>query len=459
IPAAGYYGQYLYGRNYSSLSPRSEALGEALTVLFDVASRQQQQSIIAKTPVTNYGIPCIYPQIPGILPYHNNAVWPFVETYWAMASAKAGNEASLIRAISAVYRPGALFLTNKENFVAADGDYAGTQINSSNMLWSLSGNIAIIYKILFGLHYNENSLRFEPFVPKAMAGDRLLSNYHYRNALLDISLSGFGNKIKSITIDGAPVINASIPASITGKHIIKILLADNTTGGTSNLQPNYTAPETPVVALIKSRLTWAKTHGATGYRIIKDGKYLYTTTNTNYTVVPGTYAEYQVASIDEKGVTSFNSEPVAVSASNNFRILQAEDFASPSVKPYQGYTGSGFVEVSKHKNTILKFKVDVRQNGYYAFDLRYANGNGPINTENKCAIRTLNVDGKFAGTYVLPQRGKDVWSAWGFTNSIKIHLTKGSHIVSLAFEPANENMNGDINEAMIDYVRVINIGL
>ncbi|HTD41076.1 MAG TPA: hypothetical protein VK671_10685, partial [Mucilaginibacter sp.] len=153
LPAKGYYGQFLYGRNFKMLSPRSEALGEALSVLFDAVDADKQQSVISNTPVNAFGIPCIYPQIPDILPYHNNAVWPFVETYWAMASAKAGNEASVIRAISAVYRPAALFLTNKENFVATDGDYAGTQINSSNMLWSLSGNIALVYKVLFGIHY------------------------------------------------------------------------------------------------------------------------------------------------------------------------------------------------------------------------------------------------------------------------------------------------------------------
>src|SRR6202012_4908853 len=122
----------------------SEALGEALSVLFDVAGAQREKTVVSHAPVNDFGIPCIYPQIPDILPYHNNAVWPFVETYWAMASAKTGNEASLLSAISAVYRPGALFLTNKENFVTTDGDFAGTQINSSNMLWSLSGNIAIV---------------------------------------------------------------------------------------------------------------------------------------------------------------------------------------------------------------------------------------------------------------------------------------------------------------------------
>lgn len=454
MPASGYYGQYLYGRNYSSLSTRAEALGEALAVLFGIADAGQQQSIIARTPVTAYGISCIYPQIPDILPYHNNAVWPFVETYWAMASAKAGNEASLLRAISAVYRPGALFLTNKENFVAADGDYAGTQINSSNMLWSLSGNIAIVYKILFGMKYDENSLMVQPFVPKAMAGERTLINYHYRNAQLDITMTGFGNKIKSITLDGSPLANASIPATLTGKHCVKIVLADNTPGGTSNMQPNYTAPETPIVKLVKNKLTWSKIKGAVYYQLIKNGKYLYAVTNNSYALIPGAYAEYQVAAVDANGVASFKSEPVATTSPADIEVLQAEEFAPPSSKTYQGYTGKGFVEVSTHQNRKLKFRVNIKQSGYYSLDIRYANGNGPINTENKCAIRTLNADNKFAGTYVLPQRGKAVWSDWGFSNPIRLRLTKGMHNITLAYEPANENMNGDVNEAMVDYLRV-----
>ena len=47
--------------------------------------------------------------------------------------------------------------TNKvdgEEILKLDGfDFAGTQINSSNMLWSLSGSLGLVYKILFGMHY------------------------------------------------------------------------------------------------------------------------------------------------------------------------------------------------------------------------------------------------------------------------------------------------------------------
>ena len=65
-----------------------------------------------------------------------------------------------------------MILTNKENFVAGNGDFAGTQINSGNMLWSLSGSLGLVYKVLFGMHYEADRLVFRPFVPQAFQGAR-----------------------------------------------------------------------------------------------------------------------------------------------------------------------------------------------------------------------------------------------------------------------------------------------
>lgn len=458
LPGQGYYGQYLYGRYNKMVSPRSEALGEALAVLFDAADGDKQQSIIANTPVNDFGIPCIFPQIPNILPYHNNAVWPFVETYWAMASAKAGNETAVMRAISAIYRPAALWLTNKENFVASDGDFAGTQINSSNMLWSLSGNIALVYKVLFGIHYKENGLQFEPFVPKALTGARSLNNFRYRDAVLDIDMVGYGNRIKNIMLDGRTLKEAIIPAGLKGAHHIKIALANNELLGKSNLIPDYTAPETPVVIYANGKLTWRKAQDAVSYRVIKNGQFLALIKTPGYTVNANVFAEYQVIAIDAKGIASFASEPVPVIPANARQTIEVETFADKSGHPYNGFTGDGFVEISKTVNTLLNIPVNIGRKGIYMIDFRYANGNGPINTENKCAIRTLNVDDHFAGTVVLPQRGKGEWSNWGYCNSIKLKLGKGKHLVSLRLKDANENMNVDVNQAMIDHLRLVRIG-
>ncbi|MFA5047299.1 MAG: amylo-alpha-1,6-glucosidase, partial [Paludibacter sp.] len=222
MPEQKYYGQYLYGRNSQLLSPRSEALGEALCVVFDVADPARQKEIVQNVPVVDYGIPCIFPQIGDIPPYHNNAVWPFVQTYWMWAGAKAGNESSVLHSIAAIYRAAGMFLTNKENFVADNGDWAGTQINSGNMLWSLSGNISIVHKVLFGIRFEENGLKFEPFIPKVMSATRKLDNFKYRKAILDIELSGFGNRIASFMLDGKIQKEPVVSATLSGKHKVKI---------------------------------------------------------------------------------------------------------------------------------------------------------------------------------------------------------------------------------------------
>ena len=97
------------------------------------------------------------------------------------------------------------------------------------------------------------------------------------------------------------------------------------------------------------------------------------------------------------------------------------------------------------------------ETGTYAIDLRYSNGNGPVNTENKCAIRTLTINGNFAGALVMPQRGRDEWSNWGYSNAVKVNLKKGLNNVSIIFKDYNDNMNETINQAMIDNLRVVRL--
>src|SRR5690606_25495023 len=118
----------------------------------------------------------------------------------------------------------ALFLTNKENFVATTGDFVGTQINSDNMLWSLAGNIGTIYKAIFGMENTVDGLRLDPFVPDALKGKHQLRNYAYRGAVLDIILEGRGNRIASMTLNGEPMASAFVPADATGRQQIHVVL-------------------------------------------------------------------------------------------------------------------------------------------------------------------------------------------------------------------------------------------
>ena len=185
----GYYAMYRYGRNYPILNPRAETLGESLMILYDMAPADRAAAITENNPTTPFGAAIFYPQIADMPPYHNNALWPWVGAYWALANAKAGNEEGTLEAIGAVFRPAALFATNKENFVLDNGDIA-TELNSSNMLWCLAGNLALTHKILFGIDFKKDGLAFHPFVPKALAAERTLEGFKYRKATLDVTVKG-----------------------------------------------------------------------------------------------------------------------------------------------------------------------------------------------------------------------------------------------------------------------------
>jgi hypothetical protein len=457
VPSYGYYSQYLYGRNFKMPSPVAEALGEALCIYFGIADEERQKLLVEKVPVTDFGLTCIYPQIPNIPPYHNNAVWPFVQSYWALAAAKVGNDSAVMESITAIYRPAALFVTNKENFVADNGDFAGTVINSSNMLWSLSGNLALVQKLIFGIEFMADKLMFHPFVPKALQGIRSLTNFKYRNAVLDISIEGYGNAISSFLLDGKATALYEVPAGIKGKHTIKIALSNSVPPCRINKVENVTAPATPIVTMVQNLLNWQPVDGVDNYMVMRNGQFASGVKGTNYLMPANDCAEYQVIAWNQNSVLSFASEPLFKNACNKMSLYEIEKVAKKSPLAYKGFSGDGFIQISKTVNRIINIPVNIPEKGLYAISFRYANGNGPVNTENKCAIRTLTVDKKLTGTVIFPQRGKEEWSNWGFSNATQATLSKGKHIISVSFKDANDNMNGEVNEAMLDYLQVLKI--
>ena len=427
----GYYAMYLYGRDNLITNPRAETLGESLAVMWNVAPADRAKSITVNNPTTPFGVATFYPSIPDMPAYHNKSLWPWVGSWWALANAKVGNEEGVMQAIGNVFRPAALFCTNKENYNLENGDIA-TELNSSNMLWCLSGNIALTHKILFGIDFEKDGLAFHPFVPKALAATRSLNGFKYRDANLDITVSGYGNEIRSFKVNGKEQ-DPFIPAKkAKGNMKVEILMADNTLPVLGlNETAQRSTPITPIVWLEGNKLVWNPIEYIGEYIVLKDGKEVARTHATTFDAsAPG---EYQIIGVSTDGIESFASEP---------RSTRKET-----------YVGVG--NVSNDKTSILNVPVKVDEPGVYYVSVNYANGNGPVNTENKCAIRTLTVDGKREGLVVLPHRGRDNWDEYGWSNSVKVNLTPGEHIVGLEFRPENENMNIATNHAVISGIRLV----
>ncbi|MDE6680212.1 MAG: hypothetical protein K2J92_02540, partial [Muribaculaceae bacterium] len=344
-------------------------------------------------------------------------MWPWVGSWWGLANAKAGNEVGVMQSIGSVFRPAALFCTNKENFNLENGDIA-TELNSSNMLWCLSGNIALTHKILFGIDFEKDGLAFHPFVPEALAGTRSLEGLKYRNAKIDITVSGYGNRIKSFKVNGkeqAPFIPAD---KAKGNMKVDIVMADNSIPriGVAEV-PQLNAPLTPDTWLEGTVLTWNPIEYIGSYIVLKDGKEIARTKATTFDAsIPG---EYQVIGVSADGIEGFASEP---------RSTRPQILVDIPAKDNDKYS-------------VLSLPVKIDNPGDYYISVKYANGNGPVNTENKCAIRTLLVDKDRAGMLVMPQRGRDNWEDLGWSNSVKVPLTADDHILTIDFRPENENMN------------------
>jgi glycogen debranching enzyme len=447
MPAQGYYGEYLYGRETMQLSPRSESLGELLAILFDIASPSQQRQMLAHLPQLDYGAPTVYPQTPGIPPYHNESVWPFVQAFWNLAAAKNHSDALVADGLSILLRHTAFFLTNKENLVATTGSPYGTEINSSRQLWSVAGSLAMVYRVLFGMNFEEDGIRLAPMIPSGFDGEYQLSNLHYRQALLTLRIRGTGAAIRSQQLDGKPF-NGRISSSIEGAHTIEIILARDSK--TPDAKPIYAensvAPDTPELQLAENSLLWKPVLGADTYRVERDGKTFKTVRDTVLALPENALSTphaYQVAAFNRQGVASFFSAPVFAPLVVPAATATFENSATP-------------LRLTRSTPPVAA-SIDLAAEGEFTLRIRYANGAGPKNTGNQCALRSLYIDDRFAGVAVMPQRGLGAWEDFGQSSSIAAHLTAGKHRIELRMETINNNMNYENNEVRVSRLELYHI--
>lgn len=477
------YAIYLYGRQNLVQHPQQEILGSSFAILWDIADKDRQKLMSRNHIEEAFGTPDFYPQLRDQYPYHNDAMWPFTQAYWMKAQAKVGNEEAVLHAIASIYRLAAMSLSNMENMVIWNGDYKGLPINSPRQLWSVAANASIVTNIYFGISYALDGIHFSPFVPKVLSAKRQLSNFKYRDAVLDMTVSGYGNTIKSFRLDGvetAPL----FPANLSGNHTIEIVLDNRQPAKIGiTMKENAYQPLTPVVSLAGGKLTYNAATDVREYIILRDGKEIATTTDTSYAISGD--GEYAVVAVGKNGYRSYMSEPVA--AYSNVIVREVEQSALPfnpdrkAVKESAG-VGSGVkadggsraevsslkgvdisgasgnvAMVTRNENIYIAIPVDIDADGVYAIDWRYANGNGPINTDNKCVTRVLKVDGNAAGVSVFPHRGTDEWNNWGWSNANMLKLSKGRHVVTLEFQDEVENMNIHVNQALLDQLRITRV--
>jgi hypothetical protein len=262
--------------------------------------------------------------------------------------------------------------------------------------------------------------------------------------------------VASFKLDGKISEKAFFPASLTGNHTIEIEMKNNSFGDTKiNLVENKFSLSNPQVKLIGTKLDWDDIPGAISYNIYKNGVMIKAIPENHFNVNTNEFAEYKVTALDDQKTESFSSEPILICPDSDRKIIEVESVVEKSILPYSNYSGDGFVEISSTKNREININIVSSVGGTFLVDCRYANGTGPWNTDNNCGIRSVYIEDKYSGVWVFPQRGTNEWSDWGFSNSIEVPLEKGNNKLTIKFEDWNINMDGEINDALLDYIRVI----
>ena len=468
IESKGCYSQYLYGRTSLVASSRSDALGQALCIIFGIADPVRARRIVTTSYASPYGVPCFSPQIPNIYSYHNSAVWPYIQAYWLWAATVAGNPQAVTHSMASIYRPVALNASHTDLFSATDGEPIAAA-NSSSPLLSIAATLSIAQRTIAGIALEEDGIAFHPVIPRIWSGKNQVNNFRYRKAILDISVQGFGDQVRACYIDGKKQNKAFLPASLTGRHSVRLVMnGEFAYNDLSKPQPLTFSPETPGVWFDgANRIAWQQVHGSKEYKILRNGNTVAIQPegfiNGNHFDIPDEegYADYQVVAVSEDGTESFASQPLAhydLANMQQYDMTMTRFAPATSFAACKGFSGNGAVELTTSDNTRIDITLDIPTEGDYLIDFRYANGSGSPVRGDMCATRMLWHNNKCMGSIVFPQRGKDIWNDWGYSTPIRLHLEKGAQTIVLIYELANENMNAQgVNRAMLDHVRLIRL--
>ena len=428
----------------NALSGKGDILGNGFALWFDVGTDEQMQSITENYPLVNYGATTTYPSKMGNGEhaqryYHNRGIWPGWQTILMVGANLQGNETLAEEIFDSNIRTAATALSNYEvvNFETGEG------IHSSQQLWSIAGTLAGYYRLVFGMNYEENGITFNPTVQDWMEGPLTLSNYTYRDATLNITVNGTGDKVSSFIVNGEAqdISTYVLPTDATGVYTIEITL-EGTEGEEDTISQGdqylEICPSMPTMKYnsTTNTLSWTPVSGLT-YKLWTGSEYIDVTGLTSYTVDPTVYGSYSLLSVSESGLESEYSEPIIVSPD---RItVEAEDASLKSTKYIQtgrsGYSGTGYVLDKCEDSAEIQILVDVPKSGKYLLHSIY-NNIGAAQDGLSCGIRSVYVDGEDVGTMVFPE----VYSEYTYQESthVTLNLAAGKHIIKVVYDTTNE---------------------
>ena len=418
-----------------------DLLGESLGILYSASFASVSTKLTESYPRTAYGSPVISHQLPDIPPYHNQAIWPFVEAYALLAAKAAHNQVAYQHSFAALTRAAAMFLSHRENFHDITGAPDQTAINSDRQLWSVGAWLAAIYKGLFGMEisYAFDDRSFEltlhpdnPFPWDGYALDGLVLH----DTPISIKLNGVGSIVQALRVNGE-LLSPETSLKLTGEPLdIEIELTNADDPG-KMIQAEFMQPATPVAHWSVDTLSWSNPSGTTLLEL--NGRIL-DTLRSSPVIMPDTLTGFfALRTLAADGLVSLPTDPQYLGASATL-ILTAQE-------PY-------FVELGKETGYIrLGFSLPVA--GNYLLRFIYANGSGPINTGNTCGLAKLTINDWWLEQMIsFPHT--ESWDNWQATAWAKAYFKAGNNSIELNQDTLPvTNMNGRINLFRVAKVEII----
>lgn len=432
----------------SARAEKADVLGNGFALWFNIGTENQLNSICENYPVVPYGADTVYPQKQGKLAnankiYHNFGVWPGWDSILMVGANYNNNKALAEEIFNSNVRGAAVSLTNKEviNYKTGEG------VESDQQLWSIAGTLAGYYRVMFGMNYDEDGITFKPYIPSWMQGPFELTNFKYRNAVLNINLSGEGDKVKSFKVDHmAKDINSYVFSSgSTGSHTIEIVMEKSGSGYKINKSEDnlVVCPEMPNMTYSNGKLSWTQKNGLT-YKLWTGKEYV-DVSGGSYTVDKSVYGCYSLMAVSSDGVCSELSKPIVVSP-NRIKIEAESGSVSDS-----SLISSGYVIDKRSKSAKLTLNVTVPKKGKYILSGIY-NNSGDATSGISCGIRSVYVDGKDMGSLVFPEVQSSKKNQT--STHLALGLEEGEHTVKIFYDTANwydRNMSISKNDVEYNY--------
>ena len=386
----GFYSSFLYGMAFPRQSPTTDNTSQAMCVLWGIADDDRAENLIANTPVTDCGVNVTYPANNPLEPYFANSSWATTQAMWNLAAAYVRNENALRRGLGALYRAQALYQSRGICMKGVNIDELGTG----------ASNAAMVLRVFLGMEFKPEGIEFTPMVPAGMPGKKTVKGFHYRKAVLDITLEGTGSDIATISIDEKPMESAFLPSNIEGHHQLKITLKDGKASSQKvTIHHNEVMlPPTPTVE-------WKNDSGrivdfvpGTPYRLSVNGDLR--ELNDSVFTLPKTdgYCEFSVE-VAGKYLNGFMSKPLF-----SYHL-------TPQI---------AFFPTTEGDSAIIH--VSVARGGDYLLDIGYH----PTGTLD---VRRVSANSHPMGTLVMASGNMTDESGLAYSNMMRVKLLKGDNSI------------------------------